>query len=78
MQLNYAPQGSIVYFEIPEASVILSYKIVLTQEFCKSSLLTVKMVIGLYATKTFFLKEHLLSSLGGEKRWETSTRIQRP
>ena len=68
-----------MYFEIPEASVILSYKIVLIQEFCKSSLLTVKMVIGLYATKTFFcLKEHLLTSLGGEKRWETSTRIQRP
>ena len=46
-----------MYFEILEASVILSYKIVLTQEFCKFSLLTVKMVIGLYATKTFFLFE---------------------
>ena len=67
-----------MHFEILEASVILSCKIVVAQEFCKFSLLTVKMVIGLYATKTFFLKEHLLSSLGGEKRWETSKRIQRP
>ena len=60
MQLNYAPQGSIVHFEILEASVILSCKIVVAQEFCKSSLLTVKMVIGLYATKTFFFEGTLI------------------